>query len=172
MPSMQYFWHSFRCLRKVPPELYGRYDGWPGLGWDFSSTRQHLCHRHAGSSPEEVFSVFENPLVEGSEIILSQIYLRLFCWMTNCLSQVSPEDIGFWCFLIAFIFVVLSLVRSQLISLFTIYPLVARLPIALSRPLSFSPSMPGLEGGHNWGLPTHHCNPVLPIKYGPKLMIF
>ena len=65
------------------------------------------------------------------------------------LSQVSPEDIGFWCFLIAFIFVVLSLVRSQLISLFTIYPLVARLPIALSRPLSFSPSMPGLEGGHS-----------------------
>ena len=27
--------------------------------------------------------------------------------------QVSPEDIGFWCFLIAFIFVVLSLVRKQ-----------------------------------------------------------
>ena len=113
MPSMQNFWHLFRCLRKVPPELYGRYDGWPGLGWDFSSTRQHLCHRHAGSSPEEVFSVFENPMVEESELILSQIYLRLFCWMTNCLSQVSPEDIGFWCFLIAFIFVVLSLVRHE-----------------------------------------------------------
>ena len=28
--------------------------------------------------------------------------------------QVSPEDIGFWCFLIAFIFVVLSLVRKRL----------------------------------------------------------
>ena len=33
------------------------------------------------------------------------------------LSQVSPEDIGFWCFLIAFIFVVLSLVRAGHISL-------------------------------------------------------
>ena len=59
---MQNFWHLFRCLREVPPKLYGRYDGWPGLGWDFSSTRQHLCHRHAGSSPEEVFSVFEKPI--------------------------------------------------------------------------------------------------------------
>ena len=77
MPSMQKNFHSFRCLRKVPPELYGRYDGWAGLGWDFSSTRQHLCHCHAGSSPEEVFSVLENPLIEESELILSQIYLRL-----------------------------------------------------------------------------------------------
>ena len=132
----------FRCVWQVPSKLHGRDDGRSSPGRDLSCSRQHLCHRHAGG----FLGLFLSSIFPKMAI-LSRGFQKPFD--KGLLSQVSPEDIGFWCFLIAFIFVVLSLVRSQLISLFTIYPLVARLPIALSRPLNFSPSMPGLEGGHS-----------------------